>query len=312
MASYILQYRTFDQLLAEVQSDFKSFNLEGLINPQDFIKVAKRCNYELGLKLFKTKEALLDVENGRAKLPNQFYVLNFAFVVSSHSVTQPVISGTHVESIPAGVLYNPGPNEVVLCADPVVTPSPNACNRCSRSILNCSCESTCNVTMNCKGEEMILIQKLKYETRSWSQFHRIKLVNDSNFVDSDCPNLKWQSSNSAYIKNGFIYPSFKTGKIYVNFQGMMEDDEGNLLVPDHDLLNEFYEYAIKQRLLENLIMNGETVSQSQIQIIEQRLRAARNNAYSLVRTPDFGELKKIWETNRKAQFHKYYSMFKSH
>jgi hypothetical protein len=155
-----------------------------------------------------------------------------------------------------------------------------------------------------------LIQKLKYETRTWNEFYPLRIIDNGDVVDMDCPNKKWQVRNSAYIKNGFIYPSFQTGKIYINYQGLMEDEEGNLLVPDHDLLNEFYEYAVKQRVLENMIMNGENVNQMQIQLIEQRLRAARNNAYSLVNTPDFNELRRIWEVNRKAQYSNYYDMFR--
>ena len=91
----------------------------------------------------------------------------------------------------------------------------------------------------------------------------------------------------------------------------MEDDEGNLLVPDHDLLNDYYEYAIKQRLLENLYMNGEDVAQK-LSLVEQRLRSSRNNALSLVNTPNFEEMKKLWWTNRKAMYGKYYDMFKSY
>ena len=56
MPNTFLNYRTYDQLLAEIQTDFKNYDLESFINPQEFIKVAKRCNYELGLKIFKTKE----------------------------------------------------------------------------------------------------------------------------------------------------------------------------------------------------------------------------------------------------------------
>jgi hypothetical protein len=56
MSHTFLNYRTYDQLLAEIQSDFKKYYLEDYINPQEFIKVAKRCNYELGLRIFKTKE----------------------------------------------------------------------------------------------------------------------------------------------------------------------------------------------------------------------------------------------------------------
>jgi hypothetical protein len=76
------------------------------------------------------------------------------------------------------------------------------------------------------------------------------------------------------------------------------------------MINEYYEYALKQRLLENLYMNGEDVTQK-MQLIEQRLRAARNNALTIVNTPDFGEMYKLWQANRKAQYSRYYNMFKS-
>ena len=47
-------------------------------------------------------------------------------------------------------------------------------------------------------------------------------------------------------------------------------------------------------------------------LVETRLRAARNNALSFVNTPDFAEMRKLWEVNRRAQYHNYYNMFLSH
>ena len=47
-------------------------------------------------------------------------------------------------------------------------------------------------------------------------------------------------------------------------------------------------------------------------LIEQRLKSARNNALSVVNTPNFAEVKQIWAANRKAMYGKYYNMFKSH
>ena len=76
------------------------------------------------------------------------------------------------------------------------------------------------------------------------------------------------------------------------------------------MINEYYEYGIKQRILENLYMNGEDVTQK-MGLIEQRLKAARNYALSIVNTPDFSEMNAVWQMNRKAQYGKYYSMFKS-
>ena len=133
----------------------------------------------------------------------------------------------------------------------------------------------------------------------------------SQSIECDCPNLYFNTPNQGWIKHGFLYTTFQEGKVYLNYQGSLEDDEGNLLVPDHDLLNEYYEYALKQRILENLFMEGENVS-NKISLVEQRFRAARNNALSLVNTPNFEELKKLWWANRKAMYGKYYDMFKSY
>ena len=90
----------------------------------------------------------------------------------------------------------------------------------------------------------------------------------------------------------------------------MEDLDGTLLVMDHPLVNEYYEYAIKQRIFENLFFTGEPVT-NQMQLVEQRLRASRNNALSFVNTPNFKELQKIWEMNRRSMYDKYVNMFKS-
>ena len=49
-----------------------------------------------------------------------------------------------------------------------------------------------------------------------------------------------------------------------------------------------------------------------MQLVEQRLRGARNNAKSLVNTPNFAELKQIWWANRKAMYGRYYDMFRSY
>ena len=105
--------------------------------------------------------------------------------------------------------------------------------------------------------------------------------------------------------------NLETGKLYINYQGALEDANGNLLILDHPMINEYYEYALKQRIFENLFMAGEPV-QNHLQLMSGQLRLARNNALSYVNTPDFAEMKKMHEMNRKAQFHNYYNMFKNY
>ncbi len=55
------KYRTFDQLYEDVTIDFSTYALEGMIEPQQLIKVATRVNYDLGLRIHRTKEVVLDM-----------------------------------------------------------------------------------------------------------------------------------------------------------------------------------------------------------------------------------------------------------
>lgn len=283
------KYRTFNQLLEDVTIDFSTYTLEGLVEPQQLIKVATRVNYDLGLKIHRTKEVVLDIEHGKARLPYDFAYLNYAFRCGEYTVSNTMPSGTHVETVDAAT-YKPAPGESGPCGD-------------------AGCNDVC-VVKTCDTEYK-LIQKVGSSTpsyRVYSAFMPLRIKHVNKHV-CDCPNINEQAADVAEIRDGFILTSFTTGKVYISYQGAMEDNEGNLLVLDHPYCNEYYEYALKQRILENMMFNGENVS-AQMGLVEQRLRAARNNALSFVNTPDFRELYEVWWKNRQAKYHKYYNMFK--
>lgn len=320
--NYTLRYRTFDQLMVDVRSDFKNYDLQGLIDDQDMIKVTKAVNYDLGLRINQTKEVILEVEKGRVRLPLDFFTVNFMMMCGKYTTKEYVPQGTHIEERlidPVIPVYQqaPPPVELGTCPSPVVTPDP--CDPCLQCGIPC-CDQPCNrctkkensCHLNCKGEHYQLVQTLKYETRMFSILRPIKLLDNAMDIDCDCPNLYWESSMTAWIKDGWLYTNFKSGKVYLNYQGLMEDEDGNLIVLDHDMINSYYEYALKRRIIENLIMNDQSVNQAKIQLVEMRHKEARTYALSIVNTPNFGELKKVWQTNRKAMYSKYYDMFRSY
>lgn len=287
-----IKYRTFDELLSEVASDFSTYNLEGMIEPAQLIKVAQRVTYDLGLKIHGTKEKILYVENHKVRLPDDFYVLNYAYVCGKAKTRQEVLAGRQTEN--------------------VILDAAN-CTKCGEPDETCECETT--YTVDCSTGEKIFVQvveKKKYETRIYEDFLPLN-ISDNNLrlaTSTGKNDALDNTTKDGYIKNGFVYTSFYEGRVYISYQGALEDLDGNLLVVDHPFLNEYYEYALKQRILENLFIKGEDVSQK-MQLIEQRLRGARNNALSVVNTPDYAEMQKVWEMNRKAQYSKYYDMFKS-
>lgn len=311
MANYPLKYRTFDQLLADAASDLQKYYQKDLIQPHQLIKVALRVNYELGLRIYQTKEKVLELDKGRVRLPNDFYILNYAFLCGSYTVKSPMPSGTHIEERPLGdftATYQKAPGDIDTCSNPSVEEPCATCGECS-----CDCKpcTSLDTYLNCKGEEWELIQTINYQTRVYSSFLPLTILNTSQSIECGCPNLYFTSTNKAWIKDDWLYTNLNSGNVYVNYEGLLEDDSGNIMVPDHPLLNEFYEYALKERILENLIMNDVPVPQAKFQIIATKLRAARNNALTLVNTPNYAELKKLHEINRRAQYHKYFNMFSS-
>jgi|TARA_R110000744_G_scaffold239302_1_gene356691 hypothetical protein len=285
------KYRTFTQLMEDVSIDFSTYALEGLIEPQQLIKVATRVNYDLGLKIHKTKEVIIDIEHGRGQLPMDFAYLNYAFLCGEYTVNATMPSGTHVETF-NDVPYVPAPGESGPCNDP-------------------SCKDVC-VIETCDGKNSYqIVQRIgANQFRTYSTFMQLR-IQDVNDKTCFCPTLGAQASDIAQIEDGFLVTTFRTGKVYLSYQGAMEAPNGDLLVLDHPYCNEYYEYALKQRILENMIWQGEQVT-SQLGLIEQRLRAARNNALSFVNTPDFKDLQKVWSMNRRAQYHNYYNMFLSY
>ncbi len=324
-----LLYRTFDELLEEVLIDFQTYSLENMIEPQTLIKVATKVNYDLGLRINQTKEIILEVCHGKVKLPDDYYTLNFAMICGEYTLqTGYDIGGTNIQE----VLYTEVPSTVDICAAPTVNCSVCNSNPCNNTA---ACEGharppqnyipgeydpnnpygdTCirpRVFMNCKGDKYEVIQILPNgQSRSYRVMIPLRITSNRT-IECDCPNLYFNTVNQGSIQNGFLQTTFQTGKVYLNYQGSLEDDNGNLMVPNHPLLNEYYEYAFKKRLLENLLMNGEDVGQK-LQYIAGELRAARNNALSMVNTPNFEEMKKLWWANRTAMYGKYYNMFKSY
>lgn len=306
--NYTLKYRTFDSLIDDCMIDFKKYADNGLIEPAELLKVARKCNYELGLRIYKTKETVIDVNRGRCKLPDDFYVLNFAMGLG-HAVSKSYRpTGTHVEEVVVKKNeYKVAPTEDIdKCKE-----KEDICPSCEPPKPQCECEDEYELVPNscrldCEGNTVQLLQRFKTDILIYKDFFPINIITDTEDFNGFCPGKYWQAPDTATIKNGWIYTSFNNGKIYLNYQGDMVDEEGNLLVPDHELLNEYYELAIKLAILKNLYYNDEEQNVNKLQLMQQDYRAARNNAMSFVNTPNFNELKEMMFMNRHAIYNRFY------
>jgi len=198
-----LQYRTFDELLNEVSTDFVIYSNEGMIEPAQLIKVAQRVNYDLGLRIHGTKEKVLDIEKRKVKLPDDFYVLNYAYLCGKYKVTYPSMSGRHTEN----VILDPSKCTIVNGV--------NTCNTCGGTDTTCICERTYSV--ECKTGEKVYVQvieKRKHEVKTYETFEKLSIATSSGRVDA----LN-DTQRTGYIKNGFIYTNIDEGSVFISYQG---------------------------------------------------------------------------------------------
>ena len=279
MNNYLLKYKTFDQLMSEVRNDFKHYEANGMIDESELIKIAQYINRQLGNKLRQNKEQMLYVEKGRVRLPGDFHKMNMAVLCIHSTLTHKVVRGDQRE-------YKEVCNTVPLTGCEPCNPIPKPCTR----LTEC-------------GQEYQIVETTAYETRTWKEFQRLYVKGQPSGCFNSNPAV-----NNAYIKNGWLYTNFDEGTVYISYLGQMEDEDGNLLVLDHDLVNPYYEYALKRRLLENLLLAKEDVAQN-LNLIEQRYKEAKVEARTLINTPDKAEMDKFHDLNRQAHYIKYYHMF---
>jgi hypothetical protein len=186
--------------------------------------------------------------HGRVKLPDDFYTFNFASICghfTEHVGYDGYVGGTNIQEVP----YVETPANVDLCAPATVNCS--VCNQIHVTILQhvqtihvllhalltlfqmhiirlAPYGDTCTrprVFMNCKGDKYELIQVISNpgSTRVYTELIPLRMK-ASQEIECDCPNLYWNAPNEGWIKGGFLFTTFQTGKVYLNYQGQMEDE----------------------------------------------------------------------------------------
>lgn len=321
-----LKYRTFDQLMADVMVDFTNYSLENLIEPQQLIKIAKKVSKDLGLKIYTPKETILELDHFRAKLPDDFYVFNSGLLCGEYTTCVIPDQGVHMEEVPYPIpLYKDNANVIDTCGPELCAVPEKSCGGCG-NCTECTTEAIVvpgfnplipygdrcvkpRVFMDCKGASWELIQIVQTQQRTYKHFMPVRLRSaEGHLVARDCPNHNIRCADEVWLKDGFLESNMRHGKIYMSYEGMLEDENGNLLVLDHDIINLYYEWALKTKILENLWFNGEDVERK-LAYAKGELRTAKIEAITIARMPDFKEMQEVFRANRRIYKARYVDMF---
>ena len=278
-----LRYKSFDQLMASIESDISTYANEGLIDRSKFIKEVRKVNADLGLRLNQEKEAIVDVKDYKCELPADFLYLQLALACHVSYVTVPKIRGIQTEA------------HTVEHDEDIPIKIKNSDSVCFNE---------------CDGA-MWVTQKVGSRTHKFQTFEKLMLTKSSSpFCSDNCLNFKFRDCNQMNILNDDEATfSFREGKIYINYLSDMVDEDGNIIILDHPLVNDYYEYQVKKKIFENFKINKEGDFLQDYQIMQAELRSAKAKAISFVNTTEYGEITEIHKQNRNRFYNRYIKYF---
>lgn len=290
MAQYpLLKYITFDQLMDSVEQDMELYSTENMIDRQRLIKIVKEVNADLGIKINKESDVLLEVKDKRAELPLNFRYLQAIFLCEATGKTRrPGIGGDHVQQIPVkpSLVETPCYGSGVICPTGSFEDNANGCYFLAKYPygteeleymitspvrLTQRALSTCGMR-NCLGHD----DKLAYE------------------VD---------------INEGIILTNFDKGTLYVSYLADMVDEDNNILIMDHPLVRPYYEYAVKKRLLENWFLTNDAEVGDKLKYVIQMMQQSRLQAQNYVNGIGYNEVVNHFNNKRNKFLARYVNMF---
>jgi hypothetical protein len=268
----MLSYKKATQIYNSVAVDLKNYADENMIDYGTLVKVIKECNALLGLDINQEKETILEVCNSKVKLPADFVTLNFALVCGKEKIVYSAPTGFQVEIEKAK-----------------------------------SCQTTCSNEYN---SPITIFQCCDEGYKIIDEVNVVKLVQTASSLTSGrCINEFSTSELEIKIKDGWIYTNFEEGNVYLNYNALMEDEDGDLIVLDHDLVNPYYEWACKKKIFTDLYLTGDDNVERRLSLVNKEFEFAKRQALLVKNMPEFYEIQELFRYNRSKFYKKYYEFF---
>jgi hypothetical protein len=289
-----IKYRTFTQLMSSVGSDMDSFADGGYIDEGKYIKVVRRVNSDLGININKQKEVILNIENHRVILPSDFDKLELALLCGEPSNVTSITDSVDAPKFTPH-LQSKAPDY--------------SCSTCAKN--TCGPDGNITICGDCLKIRKYVSQDVTIQYNSTTP---IKLTRKSHNLCSDnCFNLSVDSEKYKYvmdIEEGVMTLSgIKEGKIFISYLTDMVNEEGELLIVDHPLINDYYEYSVKERIFENIMLNSDADVAQRLMYIKNEKKLARIDAMNFAYMPEYTEILDYMKVRNNSFYNKYIKIF---
>lgn len=286
---------TRKELIAELTTDLKQYDESNLIDYRSVKGWVKSVLKRFGNNIMVQSDQVLKVENGRVKVPEDFWNLYLA-----------------VKCEPFGYSIEEGNKESLIMSTTykIRTESDEEWNNQIEGYVGKNYKSITEKVVVTGGNIVNYhytnpsILKLTKGMKKESCYKTCK-----NLQDKFTHSSPWEIN----IVRDYVQTNFKEGYIYIQYLALPTDETGELMIPDtqNGHLEKYIMYHCKARLFENLIGNGDEPNViNMLQFYSAKEREYLSLAMSETK---FGGLTHDWDKKMKNSIRreslKYESMF---
>jgi hypothetical protein len=258
----------------------------GMIDEDKVIKIVAECNEKLGMKIYKPRECMLTVDNYEAESPRDL-----------HKIEN--LLGTEIYQI---ANLNPDFGTRLL----EYTSEKPKDDTHIITYGKMGCVDSCN---NCYWVK----DKRPHTTDQVLTFERFIPLQLSPAIHNSCTDYSPCSSQKREYKVDLEEEKFKfnfqKGSVYLSYIGKLLSNDGEIQLPFHPKLNPYYEYAIKEKILEDILLNSEADVVNKLRYINEKKREAYAIAWDFANTREVNEWSKIQKKRQQNYYKQWYSAF---
>lgn len=253
-----------DIIISKVKRDLSKYDDAGLIDENELYNDAVHAMKAFGNDICEKQEAVLTVKDGFAKLPDSFFSLYLAVKCEPHFYTKETVDE---KTLLSSIMYR---ERVELSS------VWNECQDCPQQFT-----------------EKIIKENVYYDnigSKITFHYHKPTLLRLTPGVErTACAKGCMNSFNTPspheinIVRRTMLQANFDEGSIYMQYNGLPTDEDGNLDIPETDngFVQTYIEYNLKRRLAEQLMANNDAQALQNLYSVYERqeqlyLRKAAN------------------------------------
>ncbi len=245
------EYITLDELLDSTINDFKKYQDAGIIDKSSLYKVVAYCNANAGIRINPIVHCTIDIVNGKCKLPDNFKKIKSINIITSFKTN----INTKIPDYSRGseIVYEK-PSESVSLYTPIGCI--DDCGKCYWEI----------------PKKSHIIEESIY----------IESFSKLNNADKGC-DLSHNSYNINREDNTIEF-GVNSGKAVLCYYTDL-DKLG--LIPKHPMLYFFYEWTLKVKILQDILMNSDDDVSIKLQYAEKERADAHVDFDNYIKSESF-------------------------